>query len=93
MNKIFSVNKIIRATLVAIFALLLWEPCNLYYEYHFCPGILHLYEIPDELLVAAAIACLWGIVSTILTKRLDRIYWIRVGIVLVVYFVAIFLYC
>ncbi len=85
MNKIFNVNNIIKAIMIAIFVLLLLWYCQLFYEYHFCPGIMHIYEIPDILLVTGAIACIWGIASTLITKRLSMTYWIKVVIIFIVY--------
>ena len=77
-------------TNVIVYLVLLYSPCNLFYEYHFCPGILHYYQIPDELLCAGVISCLWGIESTFLANRLNIEFWIKNVLILIIYIYATF---
>lgn len=77
---------IIRILLIIIYIALIVFICELFYEYHFCPGILHLYQIPDEGIVAGIITCVWGIVSTIMEKKLNTLFWIKSVLIVFLFF-------
>ena len=77
--------KIIKLGLFIIYMTLIVFLCKLFYEYHFCPGIIHLYEIPDEGIVAGIITCVWGIVCTTMAKKLNALFWIKSVLIIFVF--------
>lgn len=81
--------KIIKTVFIIAYILLAVEPCILFYEYHFCSGVLHLYEIPDALLCVALISCLWGIESMFLTERLNFDFWVKSALIFIIYIYAL----
>lgn len=74
----------IKSLMFILYALLAYPACSLLYEHHFYPGIMYLIWIPDEALLAAFLACCWGIWSTLSVKKLNANYWIKSGIILIV---------
>lgn len=81
--------KIIKTIFIITYILLATQPCILFYEYNFCPGILHCYEVPDELLCIAIISCLWGIEGVFLTERLNIDFWVRNALISIIYIYAL----
>lgn len=79
-----QVAKIIKIIFIIAYILLATRPCILFYEYHFCPGILHCYEVPNTLLCVAVISCLWGIKSTSLTNKISIDFWIKNVLILII---------
>lgn len=90
-NNIKAIITVVPKWIMLIFYMLLaYLPCRWFYEYHFCPGILFYYMIPDEALMAVFLACCWGIWSTVSAKKLNANYWFKSIIIVIVYFSIIF---
>ena len=81
--------KILKIIFIIAYILLATHPCILFYEYHFCPDILHYYQIPNEMLCAAVISCLWGMESTFLANKLNIEFWIKNMLILIIYIYAL----
>ena len=79
-------TKIIKILLFIIYLTLIVFLCELFYEYHFCPWIIHVYQIPDEGILAGIITCVWGIVGTKMAKKFDALFWIKSVLIIFVYF-------